>query len=136
MYRVQLGRLFLTQRIFSSLLAASFNMVYVGMLIQTWDYLNKKSLRFQFFLLNHIKKHSLEPHCLSLMRNCLSLLKPRAKELVGSRLITASGEAEENIVLITKRYMLPPSAQLHKPYLDASASPQRIPSHLSPNVLS
>lgn len=110
-------------------------MVYGGMLIQMWDYLNKKSLRSRFFSLNPIDKHSLAPRCLSLMRNCLSLLRPAAKELAGSRLITVSGEAEENVALITTGYTLLPSAHLHKPYLDAPASPQRIPEHLSPNIL-
>lgn len=120
---------------FLGLLSALFNVVYAEMLIQTWDYLKKKSMRSRFFSLNHIDEHSLASRCLSLMRSCLSLLRPGAKELAGSCLITASGEAEENIALITKCYTLPPSAHLHKPYLDAPASPQRIPKHLSPNIL-
>lgn len=104
-------------------------------MIQMWDYLNKKSLHSRIFSLNHIDEHSLAPRCFSLMRNCLSLLRPGAKELAGSCLIIAFGEAEGNIALITKCYTLPPSAHLHKSYLDAPASPQRILKHLSPNIL-
>lgn len=46
-----------------------------------------------------------------------------------------SGEAEENITLITKLYTEQPNTHLHEPYQDAPASPQRIPKHVSPYIL-